>query len=374
MGEALVSVVVGVTVFVVALNLLVVLHELGHFAAARAFGVRVLAFRVCFGRALIGFRDRHGTHFGLGWLPLGGFIQMARDPERLSEQEAARQGSDIPLAETFDGIAAWKRIVIALAGPAANGLIAVALFFAVEVQDVVFVPAIIGEVEVGGPGAAAGLSPGQQVTHVNGHPVVHWGHVAERVVRDIRGGSVELALVDGGGARTTARLGGESYGVARDSRWIFADGGFRPAAVDTIPLERLVIREPGAIEALSAAITRTRDASALVFSVLVSLVSADIPTSAVASPVGVAEISLEVLTMGWMPYVAFIAIFSVNLMVFNLLPIPGLDGGHVVIAAAESAARRRLRPRTESLVIGSGFVLLIGVAVLAIAQDIWFLI
>lgn len=149
--------------FLIALIILVAVHEFGHFYVARRCGVRVLRFSIGFGRRLFRWRDSQGTEYAISAVPLGGYVKM------LDEREGEVEEEDLPFA--FNRKPVPQRIAVAAAGPVANFLLAIGLYWLIFMQGTVSYAPVVGEVEPGSIAAAAGLEPGQEIVAVDGNPV-----------------------------------------------------------------------------------------------------------------------------------------------------------------------------------------------------------
>ncbi|TMA34902.1 MAG: RIP metalloprotease RseP [Deltaproteobacteria bacterium] len=214
--------------FVLLLSILVFVHELGHFAVARACGVRVLKFSIGFGPP-IGFGRyrlawrRRGTDYVIAWFPLGGFVKMlGENPDELDDPELAEYpGESLPEKKT------WQKLAIVFAGPVANLILPVVVFVATLAVGMPRPTAVVGSVEPGSPAASAGLRPGDRIAAVAGERVTWWSDL-EDAVRTRAGETVEIAY-ERGGAPVTARVA-----VARR---MVADEFGKPVAVGSLGVE-----------------------------------------------------------------------------------------------------------------------------------------
>ena len=207
------------------LGVLVTLHELGHFLAARACGVRVLKFSIGFGRP-IGFGRyrlrwlRDGTEFVIAWIPLGGFVKMLG--ENPGEEESVETRAD--RARSLPAAPLWKKLAIVVAGPAVNLALPIAVFLVVLWVGVERPAAIVGSVERGSPAAAAGIQPGDGVVAIDGEAPQGWADV-EAAIRSKPGAALHLELVRGGARRAAdvvadKRSGMDLVGISGSVGWI----------------------------------------------------------------------------------------------------------------------------------------------------------
>jgi len=396
-------------VVVVGLVLLVFIHELGHFAMARAVGIRPRSFYIGFPPAIFKFR-RNGIEYGIGAIPLGGMVripgmnrlagkdvaafmapavsedagladtvQRIRDlvdaedyagareviPELRTEVESAsltpgaRKSAARALRELDEGTGtdaywrqpAWRRIAVIFAGPAANILAAFVIFFAVYATGAPSQNAStkVGEVESGMPAAIAGLRPGDRVVAVDGRATSTFEKVSARI-RASHGSPITITVRRGG---STVTLGPEKT-VKSGNRWIW---GFVPAA-DTVAYS------PG---------HSVRLAAAACWSVVSGTVQAFTSLfgshrqGQLVSTVGIVKISNAALKVSFNWYLQILAFVSLSLALLNLLPILPLDGGHILFTMIETIRRRALAREVYERVSMVGFALILLMWVIALS-------
>lgn len=319
---------------ILAVSLLIVVHEAGHWLAARASGMRVERFSVGFGPVLLAFR-RGETEFAISALPLGGYVKIS------GMHPGEDDRPDDPAL--FSAQPAWRRFLVILAGPAMNYLAAVAVAWALVATVGLRAPdpsARVGALVPGMPAEAAGLRTGDRIAAVAGTPVESW----EALVREVQrhpGEEIALEVARGEGERLTVRL------VPRDDGGV-GRVGFGPAAL-------LVRRPPGA--ALVEGIRRTHANAAMQLGAFGSIFS---KRQSVEGPVGIARGLAQSARQGIEPFLTLVWTLSVALAILNLLPVPALDGGRLVFLGYEIVTRRRVNQRVEGIVHFAGFVLLIG--------------
>jgi regulator of sigma E protease len=321
---------------VLAVSLLIVIHEAGHFLAARAFGMRVERFSVGFGPVILSFR-RGETEFAISALPLGGYVKISG----MSPGEDDRAGDP----GLFSNQPAWRRFLAILAGPAMNYLTAVLVAWALLATVGLRAPdpsARVGALVPGMPAEAAGLRPGDRIAAVAGTPVDSWDALVREVQRH-PGEEIALEVLRGedGGERLALRLTPRAdAGVGR--------AGFARAVL-------LVRKEPGA--ALLEGIDRTNANAALQLGAFGSIFS---KRQQVEGPVGIARGLVRGAREGVEPFLGLVWTISVALAILNLLPVPALDGGRLVFLGYEIVTRRRVNQRVEGILHFAGFVLLVG--------------
>lgn len=420
-----------VPAFFFALGVIVFVHELGHYVVAKLFGVRVMTFSLGFGKRLWGFR-RRGTDYRISVVPLGGYVRM---------------GGELPDESTGDpreflSKPRWQRVLVYLAGPAMNVVLAVALialvFMAgIEMQALQELPAVVGTVEEGSAGAAAGLAPGDRIVAVGGTRVEKWKDV-QFAFSTSPGRPVEVEYRRGGAGRRTvvtpAVMPRYEFGDAgvypeilvRISEVVAgtpaARAGFRsgdePRAVDGQPISeggelvdylqrhagaevRIDVRRGGELVAIPVtpeagddgkgrigvrlgAYRRLPFGEAVVESVrynvdivdkslqiLGKLFTREISAkSSLSGPIEIAAISGEAARRGWKDLLFVMGFLSISIGFMNLLPIPVLDGGHIVILAIESLMRRDVSMLVKERLTQVGFMMLMTLMAVVIFFDL----
>ena len=345
--------------FTIVLGVLVFVHELGHYLAARWRGVHVDAFAIGFGRPLLRWTDRRGTEWRIGWIPLGGYVKLhgQETPEEVPpEQRAAwRPG------ETFHEKPVGSRAIVVAAGPVANFLLAVLLFaglFATVGQPTG--GTAINAVVEGSAAARAGLRPGDEILALDGERVLRFEQV-QRHIQPRAGQPVELRLLrDGEELRTT---------VVPDARPGAAEGaapvGMLGVQGGATRFERL---DP--LSAVAAGASHTAAITWMTLEGLGEMITGQRSAKELGGPIRIAEISGEAASLGIVPLVNLMALLSVSLGLLNLFPIPILDGGHLVFYAAEAVRGRPLPPKAQEYGFRAGFALLVTLFLFASWNDV----
>ncbi|HYV49541.1 MAG TPA: M50 family metallopeptidase [Myxococcaceae bacterium] len=325
------------------LGLLVALHELGHLFAARLCRMKVERFAVGFGPPLLATR-RRGTQYALRAIPFGGYVRVAG-------MEAAAEGPPGP--GSFSSRPRWQRALVLVAGSALNYLCAVALLFTLYAGGRrVPVPGTVGEVTPGSEAARVQLRPGDVVEQVDGRPVREWSDLTGAVAE--HAGPQPMVLV--------VRRGGQALEVRATPR-PDEDGALRLGVSQLYAYRQLTRWE--------AARYAVRHASALVVEEL--RVTWDLArgrrSATLEGPVGIAQRTAASATAGVDALVALLAAISVALAVFNLLPVPGLDGGRLLLLAIGGVRGKAVDPRVEAVASAAGFLALIALAVWVTVRD-----
>lgn len=343
--------------FVVVLGVLIFVHELGHYLAARWRGVHVETFSIGFGRAIARWTDRRGTVWKLAWLPLGGYVKL-HGQERPEDVSPEVRAGWLP-GRTFHEKSVGSRAIVVAAGPVANFLLAAVLFALLfgTVGRPVSVP-VVGEVVADGPAAVAGLRSGDRVEAIDGVVVERFEDI-QRIVSANPDQRLSLMILrDGRGETVTVQTGGRDAGGGRRIGLLGIRGGQSEFA-------RL-----GPIQAVGAGVAQTWDVTAQTMAGLGQMISGGRGTEDLGGPLRIAQLSGQVAQLGVASLISFIAVLSVNLALINLFPIPILDGGHLVFYAAEAIRGRPLPPRTQEYGYRAGFALLAALFVFATWNDL----
>jgi regulator of sigma E protease len=336
---------------------LIFFHELGHFLAARAFGMGVVTFSLGFGPKLVGF-TRGTTRYVLSAIPLGGYVQLvAQDPD-----DQAPDG--FPPETHFRLRPAWQRMIVVAAGPVFNFVLAWLLFWCLLTVEGRFeMLPVIGQVQKDSPAEMAGVKAGDTVVGVNGLPVSNWDALAS-AIRGGGGKPVTLAVSRDGEEQTftltpTMRTVKNLFGEEERAPLvgIMASGKTR-----SVPLG------PGS--AAGEAVKQTWNVVVVTYTGLLKLIERVVPLDSLGGPIMIAQMVSKQASEGLGNVVALAALISVNLGVLNLLPIPVLDGGHLLFYAIEIIMRRPVSPRMRQLTTRLGLAFLLGLMILATVNDI----
>jgi regulator of sigma E protease len=421
--------------FLFVLGVLIFVHELGHFLAARRHGVRVITFSLGFGPKILKV-TRGDTEYCISAIPLGGYVKMAGE-----NPEDPRSGHP----DEFLSKTKWQRFQILFAGPAMNILLAVVLTaFVLGIQGVrqpVYFdePALIGSVVSGSPAEQAGLKRGDRVITVSGDQIATWKdlELAIGLRRPNRDLSVTV-LRDGQNVTTNVRPVAEGkyevseIGVLPDANpvitrvlagdraekaglkagdIILAVNGERMATrmqlIDVIShsgnktIQVTVRRDggdqtvtatpeqrgargwlgvelseptksftPGPFEAIRLSVAHNIESSGIIFRTLAGLFTGETSVRQLQGPVGIAQLSGESAQEGFITLLSLMAMLSINLGILNLMPVPVLDGGHILIMALEGIARRDFSMQVKEKMLLAGFVVLMMLMVTVIYNDL----
>ncbi|MDE2583414.1 MAG: RIP metalloprotease RseP [Rhodospirillales bacterium] len=342
--------------FLVVLGVLVFVHELGHYLAARWRGVKVDAFSIGFGRPIATWTDRHGTVWKLAWLPLGGYVKLHGQERPQDVPDDVRAGW-LP-GQTFHDKSVASRAIVVAAGPAANFVLPVVLFTALFafIGQPVTLP-VVQTVLPHSAAAAAGLRHGDRIRAVDGQNIADFqalqkiieAHPAAHLTLTVRrdGKTVSLPVLT-----EAATLGGRRVGRLGVAGGLVA---YRPMAPQA---------------AVGRAFTETWDVTAQTARGVAQIIAGDRGTKDLGGPLRIAQLSGQVAELGLPSLLSFIAVLSVNIGMINLLPIPVLDGGHLLFFLFEAIRGRPLPPRAQEYGIRAGLALIAGLFVFATWNDL----
>ena len=350
--------------FLLLLGPLIVLHELGHYWMGRVFGVRALTFSVGMGKELWHRIDKRGTRWRIAAVPLGGYVLFAGDADATSKPDPALEhASADELKGTFPGAPLWQRTLIVLAGPMANLLIAVAIIAAFALSfGVPSNPAIVSGFGENSPARAAGLQEGDRITRIDGAKIEEFQDLIT-AVSIYPSKTVQVSIDRAGRTMTmpiklTERVIKDRFGNETRLGFMGVDGG---------AIER---REIGAISAVGYGFTESVGIMKTMIIGLRQIIVGERSVKEMGGPIKIAKFSGEALTMGWLSFVQFVALISINLAFINLLPIPTLDGGHLAMYAAEAVRRKPLGVRSQEWAFRTGMALMLAVAAFVTFNDL----
>lgn len=343
--------------FVVMLGILIFVHEMGHYLAARWRGVHAEVFSIGFGKAIASWTDRAGTVWKLAWIPLGGYVKMhgQERPQDVSETERARWVD----GRTFQGKSVLSRAIIIAAGPIANFLLAIVLFSALigaVGRPVVVKEAVFGGIVPGSAAERANLQVGDRVTAIDGVPVPMFADL-QRIIATSPDRQLSFQIERAGQPQTVLVTPG-----GRD------DGGRRVGALGVGSATEYQPVNP--LQAVGAGVEQTWTVLSGTAAALGQIVTGHRSTAELGGPIKIAQLSGQFAQAGLASFVGLIALLSVNLGLFNLLPIPVLDGGHLVFLGAEAVAGRPIPPRAQEYGFRAGAALLAGLILFVTWNDL----
>lgn len=344
--------------FLFVLTVVVFVHEMGHYLVGRWCGIGVKAFSIGFGPELIGFDDRHGTRWKLSAIPLGGYVKFVGDMNATSTPDAGEIEalSDAEKKVAFHTQPVWKRALTVFAGPAFNFLLTIAVFAVMFTLYGKFVSEpVVAEVRPDSPAAAAGFQPGDRFVRVDGSPVESFADV-QRLVSGRAGDPIEFVM---------ARDGGEVTLTATPEPMEQTDALGNVVKLAVIGVvntpeagqQRMVELNPG--QAFVEAVEETGHIIVRTGQFLKRFVAGREDKCQLGGPIKIAKISGQAAKLGFEWLVQLVALLSVGIGILNLLPIPPLDGGHLVFYAVEAVKGRPVSERAMEAVYRVGLFLVL---------------
>ena len=452
------SILISLISIIILLGVIIGIHELGHFLAARKFNVHVIRFKIGFGKTLVSRFDKRGTEFSIGLLPLGGYVQMLgednpiqgkdSDPDNYSEEISYPQAS------------LGARAIITAAGPIANFVLAVIayfLIFMIGVKDLVpivgavnddslamqagievgdrivsidnkevvslkdlntllalrigetgsilvnykkpnsdlkysesvniedwlsseldqsiissfgilpFIPPIVSSVQVGSPADKSGIESGDQIIRVGDNVIRTWYELVE-----------EISSIPDKETSLTIKRNGTSFSVSASIGSVQDELGMKIGRIgiarissnEEIPDEFLVITKKGPIESFALGIKETYNFTVLILDSIGKMITGSISAENIGGPIQIAVLSGSAAKAGLVSFISMIALLSINLGLINLLPVPILDGGQLVLIAAEKIKGSPLSAGFVEFAYRIGLLLVIGLMAFAVFNDI----
>ena len=344
----------GIIVALLVLSVLIFFHELGHFAAARFFGVRVNVFSIGFGKKLL-TKKIGDTQWSISAIPLGGYVQMKgqddTDPTKISYDE-----------DSYNVKKPWQRIIILLAGPFANFFLAFILYFAIANIGVPKLLPHVGNVSEDTPAYHAGLKKGDKILQVNGINIRYWENIGEHINAD--NGDITL-IIERDQKLVTLLLVPK---VIEDKN-IFGEKITRRIIGISPSGERTTVTF-GLIAGLDYAWEETKAASLLIVQSVQKLITGVVGADKLGGVITIVDITAEASSAGILALLFFTALISVNLGVLNLLPIPALDGGHIMFNIYEMFTGKTASEKVMMNLTIVGWSILISLMMLGLYNDI----
>ena len=344
----------GYLVALLVLSGLIFFHELGHYLAARLMGVSVEVFSIGFGKKLFSFYKFH-TQWSISAIPLGGYVRMKGQ----DDSDPSKKSYD---PDSYTTKTPLQRIFILAAGPLANFVVAFFLYFAIGLGSPNELSAVIGTVVKDSPAQKAGLKPNDTIVSINGVTISSWNNMAKIIAAS--NGELDVVVKREGflehkyitpKLQETKNMFNEV--VQRKMIGISAAGVTHK-------------KELSLIESLVYAKDQTVAASTIIFKGLQKLLVGDVPAKEVGGVVSIVKVTSDATAVGWMSVLFLAGLISVNLGILNLLPIPALDGGHIMFNLYELIMRREVNEAIMIKLTMAGWGILLSLMLLGLYNDI----
>lgn len=341
--------------FIILLGVLIFVHELGHFLAARMAGVGVLKFSLGFGPKIFGKKIGE-TEYVLSWIPLGGFVKLLGESgnEELSPEDERR---------SFCKQSVWKRILIVLAGPGFNFFLAIIIFTFVLIYGLPNLTSDVGEVQKGSAAYEAGMQNGDKIIYMNGSKIQFWEDIRV-IITEAKEEQIEV-VVERGEEKKILMIKPR----LSKSKNIFGED-VSAYLIGILPSQKTMIERRNPWDAILSSISKTWEISKLTVLSVVKMIEGVLSPRTLGGPIFIAQVAGAQVKEGIIPFVLFMAVLSINLGVINLFPIPVLDGGHILFYLIEVVMRREVSVKVREWSQQIGFVFLLMLMLFVIFIDI----
>jgi len=344
----------GIFISLLVFSFLIFFHELGHFLAARFFGVHVEVFSIGFGKRIL-TKKFGNTEWSFSLIPLGGYVRMKGQ----DDADPSKKSYD---ADSYNSKTPFQRIIISLAGPLANFLLAFLLYFTVASLGVPSPLAQIGSVMKNSPAQEAGVKENDKIVNINGHAIHYWQDIGINIKKNRE----------------------NSITVVRNSKYV--DLNIAPKLLETKnrfgettkryligispKISATEIRSFSLQEELAFAYEQTKHASLYIAQSLKKLVTGSVPMENLGGVVSIVDSTSKVSQLGIVALLMFAALISVNLGVINLLPIPALDGGHIMFHLYELIRKKPASDEVMFKLTLFGWAILLSLMLLGFYNDL----
>lgn len=344
----------GTITFLLVLSFLVFFHELGHFLAAKYFGVKVYVFSIGFGKQIYA-KEWKNTTWQFALIPLGGYVKMKGQDD--TKPALNEQGDD-----SYNNKKPWQRIIILFAGPFANFLLASILYFIIALNGATTYAPQIGKVLKDSPAFLAGIKSNDEIIKINETNIKSWDEIGKYITST--SGALKFYIKRDG--RLIARTINPKISTAKN---LFNEN-IKKRMIGISPSGKIITLNLSIIQSLNYAYEKTIFASTMIFQGVQKLISGVIPSSEIGGVITIGKVISDASESSIIALLTITALISVNLGVLNLLPIPALDGGHIMFNLYEIIARRKPSDRVFMFLTLMGWVILGSLMLLGIYNDI----
>jgi regulator of sigma E protease len=344
----------GLINFLIVLSILVFIHELGHFTVARLLGVKVYVFSIGFGKKLIS-KQWKGTEWSFSLIPLGGYVKM-KGQEDLNPAMANNDSDSYNVKTPFE------RILILLAGPLANFLLAFVLYIAIGLLGNNHLTPTIGKVIENSPAQKSGLLANDEILKINEIDIKTWDDLSD-IIRSADGALKFYVKRDDKIKTFIIRP------QLNDSENMFKEK-IKKRMIGIAPAPKIVTIFYSPIESISFAYEKTIESSKMIFLGVQKLIQGIIPSSEIGGVISIGTVISDASQSSFVSLLSIMALISVNLAVLNLLPIPALDGGHIMFNIYEMITKRKPSDKVLVAMTVAGWAILLGLMSLGFYNDI----
>jgi regulator of sigma E protease len=346
---------VSLVTFILVIGILIIVHEFGHFMTAKMIGVRVEKFYVGFGPQL--WKKKRGdTEYGLAAIPLGGYVKLAGDNPEEAKGEPYEYFSRKP----------GERALIVFCGPLLNYILGFLCLWLVFSSGYPMLTAKVGGLLAGMGAEQAGVRPGDRIIAIDGEDIKYWDQMQQVIRSKKKASCVKIELLrDGKKYGFDVRLQQKELRDISGQRHMVGLLGITPEG------EAVNVRH-GPLEAFSLGLKRTCDITVITCRGLWQIIAGRLSLrDSVTGPLGIFYITGKAAEAGISAVIQLVAVLSISLAIFNLLPLPVLDGGHVFFLALERIRGKRLSARADNIITRAGLFFIISLAVVVTYLDVW---
>ncbi|MEM1003380.1 MAG: RIP metalloprotease RseP [Bacteroidota bacterium] len=343
--------------FIIVISILVYVHELGHYWVARKLGVTVEAFSIGFGPELFGWTNRYGTRWKVCLVPLGGYVKPLMD-----EEYEADPNSKSPIPSSLSGKSPLERIAVAIAGPAANYILAIALFAGVFVlvgQDVPTGNIKITDIDENSAAERSGMQSGDIILEMNDNPKVDLLNL-QKTVRD----SIEQPV------KFLIKRDDETLVIQLTPDMIISENGETVGRIGAALFPEITHVSHTFLSSISAASQNVMNLTVVTVKLLGEIVTGERSAEGLMGPIGIGKITKDFYEQGVVSLITVMAFLSVNLGLINLFPIPLLDGGHIMFYLIELIRGKPANRKVQEVAYAVGFTLVIALILFSTWNDL----
>ncbi|WP_038057564.1 RIP metalloprotease RseP [Thermodesulfobacterium hydrogeniphilum] len=345
-----------VSVALAVIGILIFIHEFGHFLAAKLMGVKVEIFSLGFGPRLIGFTIGE-TEYRISLVPLGGYVKLYGE-----HPEAIISGIK---EKAYAFKKPWQKAVIVIAGPLANFVLPIFIFwFLFAVAGSSIIPAKVGEVLPKSPAKRAGIQKGDEIIEVNGKKVKSFEEIVLYLRTNNKVNTVQLKIKRGNKIldlyiKPEYKEGYNIFGKKTKIPFL----GIKAS-------QEIIHKKYNFIKAFVWALQKVWEITSLTFIAIFKLFTGQLPFSTLGGPITIGKIAGDTARLGFYPLLSFTALLSINLGIINILPIPMLDGGHLVLLGIEAIRKEPLSLKTQEIIFKIGLIFIIALSIAVFYNDI----
>jgi len=344
---------VNLLIFLIVLSVLIIIHEFGHFVMAKKSGVKIERFSLGFGRKIFGFRSAE-TEYTVRLIPMGGYVKLAGD----NEEEFTGAPYEFLSKSVF------TRAKVIFMGPFLNYILALFVFWAIFLMGYPTLTSKVGGLLEGFPAASAGIQKGDTIVAIDGVPVTNWEQM-QRLIRNRGLDYVTLSIQRG------ERIIDKKVTLRKESLKDLVGREHQVKLIGILPSEEIIYVRHGVFQSFNLAVQRLFTLTALTYQALWRIITGALSVrDSITGPLGIFYITSRAASTGIIALLHVVAVLSMSLAIFNLLPLPILDGGHIALLFVEKLKGSRISARANRIINDIGLSIIIAIAILVFINDI----